>query len=262
MSIPSGGRTYDLAHPSEGDMTQGVSKGERTGQRGGDTGADGYTVGAEPRKIILRDDVQEGFHYPERGPAYNEAQGERKDLGLLRKMLTKRSGDSGMTCLERVKQAIDAMAPKSAVARAVQGTALTGTSAIGRVKAALDLGQNPALQTAGQLSMQQPSPALPQVNELMTQLAMKQLQEELNKSTEVNDPVEAENESLRRQVENLRLKKELLEKQQEMGALAPQQQGAAPAPPPAEGGMPPDSAEAQQAPAPPFEQALSPGQTM
>jgi hypothetical protein len=101
-----------------------------------------------------------------------------------------------------------------------------------KVAAMLDLKDNPAIQTAGQFGQQQPSAALPQLTESLTQLAMKQVQEEMNKSTAINDPMEAENERLRRQLENLRLQDQIAElqakQQQQQQAAQPQPQGAPP----------------------------------
>ena len=80
-----------------------------------------------------------------------------------------------------------------------------------KVAGVLDLKDNPAIQTAGQFGQQQPSAALPQLTESLTQLAMQQVQEEMNKSTAINDPMEAENERLRRQLENLQLQDQIAE---------------------------------------------------
>jgi len=105
-----------------------------------------------------------------------------------------------------------------------------------KVAAVLDLKDNPIVGVAGQFSQQQPSAALPQLSESLTQLALQKVQEEMGKSTAVNDPMEAENERLRRQLENLRLQNQLAEetaKQQQ--AQQPQQ----PAAPQGGGGMPP-----------------------
>lgn len=93
-----------------------------------------------------------------------------------------------------------------------------------KVATFLDLKDNPAVATAGQFGQQQPSAALPQLTESLTQLAMQQVQEALGKSTAINDPMEAENERLRRQKENLVLQKEIAELQQ---ASAPAEPGAA-----------------------------------
>jgi len=95
-----------------------------------------------------------------------------------------------------------------------------------KVASFLDLKDNPAIQTAGQFGQQQPSAALPQLTESLTQLAMKQVQEELNKSTAINDPMEAENERLRRQKENLQLQKDIADL---TAALQPQQAPPSPA---------------------------------
>lgn len=132
-----------------------------------------------------------------------------------------------------------------------------------KIASIIDLKDNPVVQTAGMFSQQQPSAALPQLTENLTQLALQQVQEEMNKSTAVNDPMEAENERLRRQKENLQLQKEIQELQQEMQAgQAPQ--GAPPPGAPAggmpggqAGGMPPDMA-AMYGAIPPEQQGAAP----
>lgn len=96
-----------------------------------------------------------------------------------------------------------------------------------KIAAVLDLRDNPAVQVAGQYGQQQPSAALPQLNELLTQLALKQTQEALNKSTAVNDPMVAENERLRRQNENLDLQLQIQQKQFELQQLQAMQEQAA-----------------------------------
>ena len=97
-----------------------------------------------------------------------------------------------------------------------------------KVASFLDLKDNPAIQTAGEFGQQQPSAALPQLTESLTQLAMQQVQEELNKSTAINDPMEAENERLRRQKENLQLQAEIAELNAKMQAAQQPPPGAAP----------------------------------
>jgi len=106
-----------------------------------------------------------------------------------------------------------------------------------KIAAALDLRDNPAVQVAGQYGQQQPSAGLPQLNELLTQLALKQTQEALNKSTAVNDPMVAENERLRRQKENLDLQVQIQEKQQQLQQMQ-MPQGQPGAQPGAQPGMP------------------------
>jgi hypothetical protein len=100
-----------------------------------------------------------------------------------------------------------------------------------KIAASLDLRDNPAIQIAGQYGQQQPSAALPQLTENLTQLALKQVSEALNKSTAINDPMEAENERLRRQKENLTLQLDIQEKTQQLQAAQQPQQP--------QGGMPP-----------------------
>ena len=245
----SGGNTFTPAKPGDAGMTQHVGVGRTAHESDSDSSSREKDYNGK-RPIRIRTDQFREEHSSGKTP-YTEED----------KIVTAK--ECGMSCFDRVNKVISER-NKTASDKVGRGIALTGESVFARVKEALELAQNPVLGTAGQLAAQQPSPALPQVNELMTQLAMKQLQEEMNKSTEVNDPVEAENVSLRRQLENMRLKKELMEIQQEFAAA----QGQAPmgAPPeaamagaPAEGGMPP---EQEQAAAPPFEQALSPGQSM
>lgn len=100
-----------------------------------------------------------------------------------------------------------------------------------KVAAALDLRDNPAVQVAGAYSQQQPSQALPQLSEQLTQLALKDVQEALNKGQTINDPLEAENERLSRQKRNLELNIEIAEKTKQLQELQnPQPQPAAQAP--------------------------------
>lgn len=120
----------------------------------------------------------------------------------------------------------------------VESEVFTGTDA--KIAAILDLKDNPIVGVAGQFGTQQPSAALPQLTEALTQLALKQTQDELNKSTAINDPMAAENERLRRQVENLELQKKL----QALQAPPPPPPGpqgpqGGPPPGPQGGGMPP-----------------------
>ena len=111
-----------------------------------------------------------------------------------------------------------------------------------KIAGILDLKDNPIVGVAGQFGTQQPSAALPQLTEALTQLALKQTQDELNKSTAINDPMAAENERLRRQVENLELQKKLQALQAPpappAAPAAPQGGAPAPVPPAPAGGMP------------------------
>lgn len=111
-----------------------------------------------------------------------------------------------------------------------------------KVAASLELRDNPAVQVAGQFSQQQPSAALPQLSEVLTQLALKQVNEALNKSTAINDPMEAENERLRRQKENLDLQLQIQEKTQQLQQMQQPQQGGMPPQGADQGGMPPQGA--------------------
>ena len=119
------------------------------------------------------------------------------------------------------------------------------TSTEDKISSVLDLKDNPAVQVAGMFAQQQPSAALPQLSEALTQLALQGAQEEINKSTAVNDPMEAENDRLRRQKNNLQLQKEIGELQAEMQAPPPPAGAGAEMGAPA-GGMP--GGEAQMPP--------------
>lgn len=107
-----------------------------------------------------------------------------------------------------------------------------------KISALLELRDNPVVGVAGQFSQQQPSAALPQLSEALTQLASKQVQEELAKSTAVSDPLEAELDRKRKQLESLKLDREIAEL---TAAAQQQQQQAAQMPQGAPAGMPPDA---------------------
>jgi len=87
--------------------------------------------------------------------------------------------------------------------------------------AELELRDNPILNVAAQFSQQQPSQMLPQLTEALTQMALMKTQEEMQKTNLINDPVEAENASLRRQLENADLKMRLQEAQAKLAPAQP-----------------------------------------